>query len=119
MWQTIHILFYKDSPGSLILYSLQIKSNYVLYLTIYNIPFLLSTCFSKNEKQAGAELGKAGNKLNRDSHIRCWSYLVSSVVRIWINKFILIYCSGLLSFTHLLFFVFNYYLMLNIVFWSL
>ena len=86
MWQTIHILFYKDSPGSLILYSLQIKSNYVLYLTIYNIPFLLSTCFSKNEKQAGAELGKAGNKLNRASHIRCWSYLVSSVVRIWINK---------------------------------
>ena len=77
---------FNDSTGSLILYSLIIKSNYVLYLTIYNIPFLLSTCFRENEKQAGAELGKAGNKLNRASHIRCWSYLVSSVVRIWINN---------------------------------
>ena len=34
------------------------------------IPFLLSTRSNKNEKQAGAELGKAWNKLNRASHNR-------------------------------------------------
>ena len=55
-------------------------------LQYFYIPFFLSTCFNKNEKQAGAELGRAGNKLYRASHNRCWSYLVSLVDRISIKK---------------------------------
>ena len=71
-----------------IMYSLLTDNSIKFCLISYNIyiPFLLSTCFNKNEKQAAAELGKAGNKLNRVSHNRFWSYLVSSVVTIWINK---------------------------------
>ena len=81
MWQKLHILFYKESTGSLIFYSLMIQSNFVLYFTIY-IPFLLSNCSNKNEKQAGAELGKARNKPNRASHSRYWAYLFSSAQRL-------------------------------------
>ena len=113
MWQTIHYTYFVLKGFSWIIDSLLTDNSIklCLYLTIYK-PFLLSTCLNKNEKQAGAELGKAVNKLYRASHNRCWSYLVSSVVRIWINKDFCeanscrLYCSGLLRFTHLLFIAF-------------
>ena len=60
MYQTIHILFFKDSTGSVILYSLMIQSNFVLYLTIYIHLSFCQLVLTRMKNKLGLSWAKLG-----------------------------------------------------------